>query len=60
MVEAFVRLVCPECSTTWQDNPAALPPLRTNVSCPNCHATRRLTELMRTERDLEAVKQFQQ
>ncbi len=59
MVEAFVRLICPECRKEWQDNPASLQGLRTNFSCPSCHATRRLTEFMRTERDLEAVKQFQ-
>ena len=59
MVEAFVRLVCLECDKEWQDTPAELPQLRTNFSCPHCHATRRLTEFMRTERDLEAVKAFQ-
>ncbi len=59
MVEAFVRLVCPECGKEWQDNPVELPNVRTNFSCQHCHATRRLSEFMRTERDLEAVKQFQ-
>ena len=59
MVDAFVRLVCPECGKEWQDNPAELRDLRSNFSCSACHATRRLTEFMRTERDLEAVKQFQ-
>ncbi len=59
MVDAFVRLVCPECTKEWQANPAELQELRSNFSCPDCHATRRLTEFMRTERDLEAVKQFQ-
>ncbi|QHS18233.1 DUF7836 family putative zinc-binding protein [Halopenitus persicus] len=59
MVEAFVRLHCPECAKDWEDSPSDLPDLRTNYSCGNCHATRRLTEFMRTERDLEAVKQFQ-
>ncbi|MFC5277707.1 hypothetical protein ACFPM1_02820 [Halorubrum rubrum] len=59
MVEAFVRLVCPECAKEWQENPAGLPGLRTNFSCSSCHATRRLTEFMLTERDLETVRQFQ-
>lgn len=59
MVEAFVRLVCPECAKDWQEAPMDLPNLRTNFSCPSCHATRRLSEFMRTERDLETVKQFQ-
>jgi predicted RNA-binding Zn-ribbon protein involved in translation (DUF1610 family) len=58
MVEAFVRLLCPECEKDWEKNPSSLPAVRRNFTCPNCHATRRLAEFMRTERDLEAVKQF--
>jgi hypothetical protein len=58
MVEAFVRLLCPECDKGWEENPSSLPGVRRNFDCPNCHATRRLSEFMRTERDLEAVKQF--
>lgn len=59
MDEAFVQLLCPECSKDWQENPIDLPGLRRNFSCPSCHATRRLAEFMRTDRDFEAVKQFQ-
>jgi predicted RNA-binding Zn-ribbon protein involved in translation (DUF1610 family) len=59
MVEAFVRLLCPECKKDWEKTPADLPGLRSNFSCPNCHATRRLAEFMRTDRDLETVKQFE-
>jgi ssDNA-binding Zn-finger/Zn-ribbon topoisomerase 1 len=59
MVEAFVRLVCPECNKEWEENPSELPNHRENFSCSACHATRRLAEFMRTERDLEAVKQFE-
>ena len=59
MVEAFVRLVCPECGKEWQETPTDLPEVRTNFTCSACHATRRLSEFMRTERDLRAVKQFQ-
>lgn len=58
MVEAFVRLQCPECGKHWQDDPTELRDHRANFSCPSCHATRRLAEFMRTERDLELVKQF--
>lgn len=58
MVEAFVRLLCPECGKDWEDAPTDLPGPRKNFSCPACHATRRLAEFMRTERDLEMVKQF--
>jgi len=60
MVEAFVTLLCPECRKDWQENPADLPGHRRNFSCPDCHTTRRLAEFMRTERDLEAVKQFEE
>ncbi|EJN61033.1 hypothetical protein SAMN04487950_4029 [Halogranum rubrum] len=59
MVEAFVRLLCPECTKEWESTPTNLPETRQNFSCPNCHATRRLTEFMRTERDLEIVRQFE-
>jgi predicted RNA-binding Zn-ribbon protein involved in translation (DUF1610 family) len=60
MVEAFVRLVCPECDKNWEENPTGLPEHRENFSCPNCHATRRLAEFMRTERDLETLRQFEE
>jgi ssDNA-binding Zn-finger/Zn-ribbon topoisomerase 1 len=60
MEEAFVRLRCPECGKTWQNTPTAVPPVRSNFSCPSCHATHRFAEFLRTERELETVKQFQQ
>jgi len=59
MVEAFVRLSCPECGKEWESAPTELPAVRENFSCGDCHATRRLTEFMRTERDLEIVRQFE-
>lgn len=59
MVEAFVRLLCPECGKEWESSPTDLPSPRTNQSCTNCHATRRLSEFMRTERDLKIVKEFE-
>jgi predicted RNA-binding Zn-ribbon protein involved in translation (DUF1610 family) len=59
MEEAFVRLHCPDCSKDWEENPAELPGHRQEFSCPDCGTTRRLAEFMRTERDLEAVKQFE-
>ncbi len=60
MKEAFVRLHCPECGKHWQKTPTEMPNVRSNFSCPNCHATRRAAEFLRTERDLETVKQFQE
>jgi len=59
MVEAFVRLHCPECSKEWESNPSDLPASDENHSCPDCHATRRLAQFMRTDRDLEVVQQFE-
>jgi tRNA(Ile2) C34 agmatinyltransferase TiaS len=59
MVETFVRLVCPECKKDWEDNPTALPNHRANFTCSACGATRRTAEFMRTERDLETLRQFQ-
>lgn len=59
MVEAFVRLLCPECGKDWEANPSNLPDLKKNFTCSACGTTRRLAEFMRTERDLKAVKQFE-
>jgi len=57
--EAFVQLVCPECNKDWEHTPSELPEHTANFSCPDCHATRRLSEFMRTDRDLETIKQFE-
>ena len=59
MVEAFVRLQCPECQKGWEENPAELPDHTAQFTCPSCETARRLAEFMRTERDLETVKQFE-
>ena len=57
--EAYVRLFCPECQKAWQANPSDLPEPDTDFTCPNCQADRRLSEFMRTDRDLENLKQLQ-
>ncbi|MFB6105719.1 MAG: hypothetical protein ABEJ70_01970 [Halobacteriaceae archaeon] len=57
--EAYVQLLCPECTKHWEATPGELPRPQENFSCPNCHATRRLAEFMRTDRDLETLKQLQ-
>ncbi|ELZ81499.1 MULTISPECIES: DUF7836 family putative zinc-binding protein [Haloferax] len=59
MVEAFVRLLCPECGKDWETTPTDLPPHRDNFSCQGCGTTRRTAEFMRTERDLQTLKQFE-
>jgi tRNA(Ile2) C34 agmatinyltransferase TiaS len=56
MHEAFVQLLCPECTKSWESTPSDLPGPDANFSCPDCHATRRTAEFMRTDRDLETLK----
>lgn len=59
MVETYVRLLCPECNKVWEANPADLPLSDRLFDCPNCHATYRTSEFMRTEHDLQTLKQLQ-
>jgi ssDNA-binding Zn-finger/Zn-ribbon topoisomerase 1 len=58
--EAFVQLACPECSKTWEETPSDLPTPDANYECPTCHASRRTSEFLRTNRDLETLKQLQE
>jgi ssDNA-binding Zn-finger/Zn-ribbon topoisomerase 1 len=57
--EAYVQLACPECQKSWEKSPSDLPVHDQNFSCPSCHATRRVAEFMRTDRDLETLKSLQ-
>jgi len=57
--EAYVQLVCPECRKSWEENPSGLPAPESNFHCPGCHATRRMSEFMRTDRDLATLKRLQ-
>jgi len=59
MVEAYVRLLCPECTKAWESTPGNLPSHDRQFHCPNCHATRSMAEFTRTEHDLETLKQLQ-
>jgi len=58
MREATVQLVCPECAKDWQTTPDDLPASGRTFHCPNCHASRRLSEFMRTQYDLETLQQL--
>ena len=58
--EAYVQLVCPECQKSWEQNPKDLPAPEKNFQCPNCHASRRTSVFMRTDRDLKTLKQLQE
>lgn len=59
MEEAYVRLLCPECAKDWESSPRDLPEPNRNFHCPNCHASRRLSEFMRTDHDLQTLKELQ-
>ena len=58
MVETTVQLLCPECVKEWQVAPGELPKSTKMFHCPNCHASRRMAEFMRTDRDLRTLKQL--
>ncbi|MEY7848081.1 hypothetical protein AB7C87_02615 [Natrarchaeobius sp. A-rgal3] len=58
MDETSVRLLCPECAKDWQVSPGDLPASSDMFHCPNCHASRRTAEFMRTDRDLQTLKQL--
>ena len=57
-METYVRLLCPECGKNWQESPTALPDPDRTFDCPNCHASRSLSEYARTEHDLQTLKTF--
>ena len=58
MVEAYVRLLCPECKKDWESQPGDLPASHRTFHCPNCHASRPTAEFMRTEHDLKTLKKL--
>jgi hypothetical protein len=58
MEEAFVRLHCPDCNKGWESTPSDLPSHKEEFDCPGCTESRRLAEFMRTEHDLETLKEL--
>lgn len=58
MDEAYVRLVCPECTKAWQATPSDLPDSSQTFHCPNCHASRPMSRFTRTEHDLQTLKRL--
>jgi ssDNA-binding Zn-finger/Zn-ribbon topoisomerase 1 len=58
MDETRVRLLCPECGKNWQSQPEELPESSGMYHCPNCHASRGMSEFMRTEHDLRTLQQL--
>ncbi len=59
MDHATIQLLCPECGKNWQTAPETLSEPREMFHCPNCHASRRTSEFLRTDRDLQTLKQLQ-
>ncbi|SDF17098.1 DUF7836 family putative zinc-binding protein [Halorientalis regularis] len=59
MNEAFVQLLCPACEKDWEDGPTDLPAADDGFTCPDCGTERRTAEFMRTDRDLELLKEMQ-
>ena len=59
MVEAYVRLLCPECTKDWESTASDLPRHDRTFACPNCQTNRRLAEFARTDRDLQTLKGLQ-
>jgi len=59
MEEAYVRLLCPGCTKEWESTPRDLPAPEVAFQCPECGEGRRLSEFMRTERDLETLRDLQ-
>lgn len=58
MEEAFVQLLCPDCHKSWESSPRDLPAPSDSFQCPDCDTSRRTSEFMRTERDLETLKRL--
>ncbi|WP_435358903.1 hypothetical protein [Haloarchaeobius sp. DFWS5] len=56
--EAFVALVCPDCDHGWEAKPHKLPDPKSEYECTACSNRRRLSEYLKTQRDLEVVEQF--
>jgi predicted RNA-binding Zn-ribbon protein involved in translation (DUF1610 family) len=58
MEETYVRLLCPVCGKVWEEPPGDLPEPARDFDCPDCHATRKTSEFVRTDRDLETLKRL--
>jgi DNA-directed RNA polymerase subunit RPC12/RpoP len=56
MDNAYVRLVCPDCTKDWQTDPQSLPSHDEMYDCSECGTERRLAEFARTDHDLQTLK----
>jgi tRNA(Ile2) C34 agmatinyltransferase TiaS len=60
MRPTWVNLQCPACGRTWEAEPADLPPPEEDFTCDNCGTDRPTAEFMRTERNLEMLRDLQE
>lgn len=58
MPEAWVPLECPNCTESWEANPADLPAPGATFTCNHCGATRTTAEFTRTQRGFEILESF--
>jgi uncharacterized Zn ribbon protein len=58
MNEAWIQLQCPECETTWEENPAEMPEPDAEYACDSCGTTRSAGEFARSTRDFEILADF--
>lgn len=58
MQESWIQLTCPSCGKDWEENPTDLPAPGKEFSCPECSERRKISEFMRSKRDLEVLRGF--
>ena len=58
MREAWITLLCPDCETEWDGDPAELPAPGNEYRCEHCGATRPVVEFVKTQEGLEIHRTF--
>jgi hypothetical protein len=57
-LELWLAKIPSDSMKSWEETPTELPAPDVTFSCPDCSESRRLAEFMRTDRDLETLKEF--
>ncbi|MHB9285935.1 hypothetical protein ACKVMT_02710 [Halobacteriales archaeon Cl-PHB] len=60
MNDAWITLQCPDCQESWEANPGDLPAPGEQTRCEHCDTRRPTAELMKTNRDLDILQEFQE
>lgn len=58
MQEAWITLLCPDCTESWEARPSAFDGPAEPFSCRNCGATYPLSEFCKTARDFRILAQL--